>query len=103
VGGRRSKDAWQLGRGIAPAVHIWYAYKYHEDTPSWESGLAIVALTSMIASPFFLPVLFSSHEVSIASFKWQQKKRRFTTLLRIKHIRDLIHCHKEVARELQEK
>jgi hypothetical protein len=23
--------------------------------------------------PFFLPVLFSSHEVSIASFTWQQK------------------------------
>jgi hypothetical protein len=53
--------------------------------------------------PFFLPVLFSSHEVSIASFKGQQKKRRFTTLLRIKHIRDLIPCHKEVTRELQEK
>jgi hypothetical protein len=41
----------------------------------------MVAVTSMIASPFFLPVLFSSHEVSMASFKWQQKKHRFTTLL----------------------
>jgi len=63
----------------------------------------MVALTSMIASPFFLPVRFSSHKVSLASFKGQQKKSRFTTLLCIKHIRDLIHSHKGITRELQEK
>ena len=72
----------------AYAVHEIYTYpeqtpyRYHEDTSSWEGGLAMVALTSMIASPFFLPVRFSSHEISLASFKWQQQKRCFTTRLR---------------------
>ena len=76
VVGRRFKDAWQLGRGIAPAVHSWYAYRYHEDASSWEGGLAMVALTSMIASPFFLPMLFSSCESSPASLESSDKKKR---------------------------
>jgi len=79
VRGKRSKDAGQLSRGIAPAVHSWYAYRYHEDT-SWEGGLAMVALTSMIASPFFTCALLVAWGC-YCFFHMATKKCRFTTLL----------------------
>ena len=57
-GRRQSKDAWQRGMiQIAPAVHSWYTYSHHEDCSLWGGGLAIVALASAIASPFFVLVL----------------------------------------------
>src|SRR4029450_499899 len=71
-GDPRPPGSWE--RRIAPAIHSWYAYRCHEDASSWEGGLAMVALTSVIASPFFLPVLFSSREPSLASLESGNKK-----------------------------
>ena len=39
---------------IDPAGHSHYACRYHEDSSSWECGLAMIALASVIASPLCL-------------------------------------------------